>query len=79
MRIDVMYRVIYTNKLGTEIVDFVSKASLKEDRKRQRLSQEELARRAGVSPVTIRNYEKGRTAPNAKTMEKIYTALYGRG
>lgn len=31
-------------------------------------TQNELAERAGISAVTIRNYENGRTAPNPATL-----------
>lgn len=43
------------------------------------LSQEDLAKAAGVSLSTVRDYEKGRRTPIAATLGAIRTALESRG
>jgi transcriptional regulator with XRE-family HTH domain len=43
------------------------------------LSQAELAERAGVSPLTLRNYENGKTEPAHKTWLAIKRALEQAG
>jgi len=44
-----------------------------------RMSQEQLAKAAGVSEVTIAMFELGRTVPHERTLDKIKTALERRG
>ncbi len=43
------------------------------------LSQEELAKAAGVSLSTVRDFEKGRRVPIAATLGAMRTALEARG
>jgi transcriptional regulator with XRE-family HTH domain len=49
--------------------------NLKRLRKEQFLSQAELARRAGVSKLTIQRLEAGAAAPYAKTVRQLAEAL----
>jgi len=44
---------------------------LKQERKKHRLSQRELARLTGVYPVTIGASEHGKTLPNKNTKDKL--------
>ena len=44
-----------------------------------RMTQEQLARAAGVSVVTIVHFESGKTVPHADTLQKILGALENRG
>lgn len=44
-------------------------------RKRLNLTQEQLAKKANVSLITVRRYEKGSTNPTMETLEKIAEAL----
>ncbi len=48
---------------------------IKEIRKEKGISQVALAEKAGVSPVTLRNYENGKTLPSQNTINKIIEAL----
>lgn len=48
---------------------------IKRLRKELKLSQEKTAQYAKVSPVTLRNYENGKTIPNASTAERIEITL----
>lgn len=48
---------------------------IKRLRKELKLSQEKTAQYAKVSPVTLRNYENGKTVPNASTAERIEVTL----
>jgi transcriptional regulator with XRE-family HTH domain len=43
------------------------------------LSQAELAERAGISPLSVRNYEGEKTEPSYKTWRAIRTALEQAG
>lgn len=45
------------------------------ERARRDWSQEDLARKAGVSPATVAKVEKGRGGTRARTLYKIATAL----
>ena len=42
-------------------------------------TQDELAARAAVSVVTIRNFEKGRSSPQRATLEVVRRALEAAG
>ena len=44
-------------------------------RKQCKVSQDQFARMAGISPVTLRQFENGRTAPNFETILKITKTL----
>ncbi|MGE4483208.1 helix-turn-helix domain-containing protein [Acidocella sp.] len=44
-----------------------------------RLSQAELARRAGVSPATLTEFEKGTRSPYERTIRDIQKALENAG
>jgi len=46
-----------------------------EIRKEKGISQKELAKRLGVSPVMVAHWEKGRRKPKADTLKKIADAL----
>lgn len=69
--IDVEYRV----KVGKYRVMAISGDSCRAVRKMHRVSQDQFARTAGISPVTLREFEKGRTAPNFSTILKIAKTL----
>jgi DNA-binding XRE family transcriptional regulator len=43
------------------------------------LSQAELAKLAGVTPLTVRNYEAEKTEPSFKTWRTMKTAMERRG
>ncbi len=45
------------------------------ERARRDWSQEDLARRAGISPATVAKVEKGRGGTRARTLYKIATAF----
>jgi transcriptional regulator with XRE-family HTH domain len=49
--------------------------NLKAARVRRLLTQEELAKKAGVSPSTIVNIERDQTAPHFRTIRKLAEAL----
>lgn len=49
--------------------------NLRSFRKAVGLTQEELAKRAGVATITIRQYETNKRSPNTKTISKIANAL----
>jgi transcriptional regulator with XRE-family HTH domain len=51
------------------------RASLASARRRLRISREQLAELAGVSPATVRGYEDGRRHPRQETLESILRAL----
>lgn len=44
---------------------------IKEERKKLKMSQEELSILSGVSLPTIRSIEQGASSPNVKTLSKI--------
>ena len=44
---------------------------IKEERKKLKMSQEELSFLSGVSLPTIRSIEQGASSPNVKTLSKI--------
>jgi DNA-binding XRE family transcriptional regulator len=48
---------------------------LEDIRRRQFLSRDELARRAGVSPTTIMHIEQGKVMPKMRTARRIAAAL----
>jgi len=48
-----------------------TKEKLKALRKKHGMTQEELAKKIGVSLSAVRHYENGRNLPSKKTMEKI--------
>lgn len=48
---------------------------MKEVRKRNCLTQEQLANKVGISLMSIRRYEKDERSPNMKTLKKIAAAL----
>ncbi|BCV20347.1 helix-turn-helix domain-containing protein [Moorella sp. Hama-1] len=48
---------------------------LKEMRLKAKLSQQELAKRAGIGQSTIHYIETGRKSPTYKVLEKLATAL----
>jgi transcriptional regulator with XRE-family HTH domain len=49
--------------------------NLRVERARARISQAELAAKAGINPVTISNIETGRHSPTLKTLEALANAL----
>ncbi|HKH37701.1 MAG TPA: helix-turn-helix transcriptional regulator [Rubrobacter sp.] len=49
--------------------------NLKAARVRRLLTQEELAKKAGVSPSTIVNIERDQTVPHFRTIRKLAEAL----
>ena len=48
---------------------------IQELRKRRKLTQENLAERINVEPVSISNIENGKYYPSAENLEKIMTVL----
>lgn len=54
----------------------VKKLTLRQARRLAELTQGEVAKELGVSLYTVLNWEKGKTFPNAKMIEKI-AKLYG--
>lgn len=48
---------------------------IRKERKRQGLSQEQLAKNSGLSRCSIINYESGRRDPKIKDLKKIARAL----
>lgn len=48
---------------------------LRAERRRLRLTQADLARRAGVAPETLRKYESGDRTPSRSSIERILAAL----
>ena len=44
-------------------------------RKERRMSQAELARKAGISEISIRKYENGDRKPKIETLQRIANAL----
>lgn len=50
-------------------------SKIKEARKFKGLSQEELAKKAGISVMSIRRYESGERIPNEDTLQKIADAM----
>lgn len=58
-------------------IDFIGFArNLKKLRKRNDLSQQELADKVGISKQSIFNYENGKKKPSQETIEKIANALH---
>lgn len=49
--------------------------SIKALRKKEKISQADLARMAGISKTTLNNIEQGKTDPKYSTIEKIINAL----
>lgn len=52
--------------------------TLREARQRARLSQTDLARRAGVAQSVISAYESGKREPSLRTLERLVAATGGR-
>ena len=50
-------------------------ARIKEKRKEQRLTQQELAEKVGVSLMTVLRWEKGERTPNTSIMNRLAEAL----
>lgn len=48
---------------------------IRAERKKKRISQKELAERAGISNTYLSDIEVGRTDPSLKTLEKISRAM----
>jgi DNA-binding XRE family transcriptional regulator len=67
------------NRPALESVQVILARKIIEGRKRAGLTQDELARRAGVRVETISRLESGRHAPNVRTLDKIDAALTAAG
>lgn len=50
--------------------------SLKEARKKAKLTQEQVAKELGITRLTVANWEDGRSYPDALELKKLLT-LYG--
>jgi transcriptional regulator with XRE-family HTH domain len=50
---------------------------LQEGRTRKGFSKSELARRVGVTPMAVVNWEAGNTRPRSETLERLKHALSG--
>ena len=55
---------------------YILKISLRAARVNAELKQKEAGEKIGVSLVTVLNWEKGKTVPNARQLEKI-CEVYG--
>ena len=52
-------------------MDFIPARLVREARRRARLSQRELARRAGTSQSVVARIERGQTSPGAELLERL--------
>ena len=67
------------NRPASETMQALFAAELIARRKRAGMTQEGLARRAGVRAETITRLESGKHAPNVRTVDKIDVALKAAG
>lgn len=72
--LDVFFRVAAKYRSCLQTVSFRNVIVLL--RKRLKMSQRTLARRAKIPQATLSRIESGRTNPNFATLEKIYKALF---
>ncbi len=63
-------------KLAKEVIGFSPGVLLRLLRKRLRMTQKQLAKRAGFPQSYIASIESGRKKPPTETLEKIFRALY---
>lgn len=76
-----LYGSDYANKLiinaqsGAEIIDDAMNKRIVQIRKSKKLSQIELAKKAGISVNSLRLYEAGKRSPTFATLQKIADAL----
>lgn len=68
--------VIEMRKEDDTLESLKSKFTLKTARERMKLTQDEAAKRIGVSPDTIGNYERGKSYPDIPVLRRI-EEVYG--
>ena len=68
--------VIEMRKEYDTLESLKSKFTLKTARERMKLTQDEAAKRIGVSPDTIGNYERGKSYPDIPVLRRI-EEVYG--